>query len=139
MCSDTLNPSGEVRGCSVGCILGMPDVSPFVFIVAAGRYMGFLDLNKCFFKRGCFGCGGTSCFFGTSVCVALIFERAGGGARKPGPPLAARNSSSVHGTTPDEGSLLQPKLPHAADRVWRGLATYTRVRTTTPEDLCGML
>ena len=39
---------------------------------------------------------------GTSVCVALIFERAGG-ASKPGQPLAARNSSSVHETTPDEG------------------------------------
>ena len=39
-------------------------------------------------------------------CVALIFERAGGGASKSGPPLAARNSSSVHGTTPDKGSLL---------------------------------
>ena len=37
---------------------------------------------------------------GTLVCVALIFERAGGGS-KPVPPLAARNSSSLHGTTPD--------------------------------------
>ena len=42
---------------------------------------------------------------GTSVCVALIFERAGG-TSEPGPPLAARNSSGAHGTTPDEGSLL---------------------------------
>ena len=40
MCSDTLNPGGEVRGCSVGCILGMPEISPFVFIAAASRYMG---------------------------------------------------------------------------------------------------
>ena len=39
MCSDTLNPGGEVRGCCVGCILGMPEVSPFVFIVAASRYL----------------------------------------------------------------------------------------------------
>ena len=44
MCSDTLNPGGEVRGCSVGCILGMPEISPFVFIAAANRYMGFLEL-----------------------------------------------------------------------------------------------
>ena len=50
----------------------------------------------------------------------------------PDPLLAARNSGSVDGSTPDEGSLLQSKLPLAADRVRRGLATYTRVRTTTP-------
>ena len=48
MCSDALNPGGEVMGCSVGCILGMSDVSPFVFIAAATRYMGFLELKKCF-------------------------------------------------------------------------------------------
>ena len=60
MCSDTLDPGGEVRGCSVGCILGMTEVSPSVFIAAASRYMGFLELKKCFFK-GCFGCGGISC------------------------------------------------------------------------------
>ena len=57
MCSDTLNPSGEVRGCCVGCILGMSDVSPFAFIAAVTRYTGFLELKKCFFKRACFGCG----------------------------------------------------------------------------------
>ena len=62
MCSDTLNPGGEVHICSVGCILGMPEIPHFVFIVAASRYMGFLELKKCFFKRGCFGCGGISCF-----------------------------------------------------------------------------
>ena len=62
MCSDTLDPGGEVSGCSVGCILGMPEISP-VFIAAASRYMGLLELDKCFFKRGCFGCGGISCFF----------------------------------------------------------------------------
>ena len=105
MCSYTLNPGGEVQICSVGCILGMPEISHFVFILAANRYMGYIELKKCFFKRGSFGCGGISCFLGTSVCVALIFERAGG-ASKPGPPLTARNSSSVHGTTPDEDSPL---------------------------------
>ena len=57
------------------------------------------------FQAGGFGCGGISCFLATSVCVALIFERAGG-ASKPDPPFAARNSSSVYGTTADEGSLL---------------------------------
>ena len=58
MCSDTLDPGGEVRGCSVGCILGMPEIPPFVFIAASYLvYMRFLELKKCFFKRGCFGCG----------------------------------------------------------------------------------
>ena len=54
MCSDTLNPGGEVLGCSVCCILGMPEISPFVFIAAASRYMGFLELNKCIFQAGVF-------------------------------------------------------------------------------------
>ena len=62
-CFDTLDLGGEVRGCSVGGILGMPEISPSVFIAAASRYMGFLELNKCFFKRGCFECGGISRFF----------------------------------------------------------------------------
>ena len=63
MCSDTLNSGGEVHIRSVCCRLGMPEISPFVFIVAASKYMGFLALNKYFFKGGCFGCGGISCFF----------------------------------------------------------------------------
>ena len=54
MCSDTLNPGGEVRRGSVGCILGMPEISTSVFIAAASRYMGFL-LKKFFFKRGYVG------------------------------------------------------------------------------------
>ena len=41
----------------------------------------------------------------TSVRVDLLFERAAG-TGKPGQPLAARNSSCVHGATPDGGSLL---------------------------------
>ena len=42
MCSNTLNPGGEVPICSVGCILDMPEIPPFMFVVAASRYMGFL-------------------------------------------------------------------------------------------------
>ena len=42
MCSAPVDPGGEVRSCCVGCILGTPEISPFVFIVAASRYMGFL-------------------------------------------------------------------------------------------------
>ena len=40
MCSDTLDPAGEVLRCYVGCTIGMPEISPFVFIVAPIRYMG---------------------------------------------------------------------------------------------------
>ena len=57
MYSDTLNPGGEVRGCCVGYILGMPEISTFVFIAASYQLHGILKLKKCFFKRGCFGCG----------------------------------------------------------------------------------
>ena len=46
VCSDTLDPGGEVRGCSAGCIPGMPRISPSVFIAAASRYMRFLELKK---------------------------------------------------------------------------------------------
>ena len=63
MCSDAVDPGGELRGCSVGCILGMSQISPFVYVVAASRYRGHLQLKEYFFKRGCFGCGGISCFF----------------------------------------------------------------------------
>ena len=141
MCSDTLNSGGEVHIRSVCCRLGMPEISPFVFIVAASKYMGFLALNKYFSRGGVLGaaefrvflmsdkydrryvsvraaCGftlmnvvfphldgqrkgrsrGFHNIIGTSVCVALTFERARG-TSKPGPLLAAPNISSVHGTT----------------------------------------
>ena len=62
MCSDTLNAGREVQICSVGCIMGMPEIPHFVFIAAASKYVGFLELTKCFFKRGCFGFGGISFF-----------------------------------------------------------------------------
>ena len=37
---DTLNPGGEVRECCVGCILGMLEISPFVFIAASYQLHG---------------------------------------------------------------------------------------------------
>ena len=55
MCADTLNPGGEVEICSVGCILGMPEIAPFVLIVAASRYMGRLEQKKCFPSRSVLG------------------------------------------------------------------------------------
>ena len=54
MCSDSLDPGGKVRGCSVGCTLGMPEISPSVFIAAASKYMVFLELKKMLFQAGVF-------------------------------------------------------------------------------------
>ena len=48
MCWDTLNPGGEVQICSMGCVPGMPEIPPFVFIVEARRYTGFLELKNSF-------------------------------------------------------------------------------------------
>ena len=57
MCSDTLNPGGEVQGCSVGCILGMPEISPFVFIAASYQVHGISRTKEMLFQAGVFGCG----------------------------------------------------------------------------------
>ena len=57
MCSDPVDPGGEVRSCYVGCRIGIWDIAPLVVIVAAGRYTGFLEQKKCFFKRGVVGGG----------------------------------------------------------------------------------
>ena len=73
MCSDTLNPGGEVRGCSVGCILGMPEISPSVFIAAASMYMGFLEVKKCFSSVGVLG---TADFSGVLIGTKSIFVSA---------------------------------------------------------------
>ena len=54
MCSDPVDPGWEVRGCFVGCILGMPEISPSVFIAAASKYMVFLELKKMLFQAGVF-------------------------------------------------------------------------------------
>ena len=43
MCSDTLNPGGELRRCCVDCILDMPEISPSVFIAASYELQGILD------------------------------------------------------------------------------------------------
>ena len=54
MCSDTLNPGGEVRGCCVGCILGMPEISPFVFIAASYQLYGISRTKERLFQAGVF-------------------------------------------------------------------------------------
>ena len=59
MCSDPLDPGGEVRGCSVGCTLAMSDISPCRLEVQRE----FPELQKCILKRVWFGRGDISCFF----------------------------------------------------------------------------
>ena len=56
MCSDTLNPGGEVRGCCVGCILGVPEISPlkFVFIAASYQLHGISRTKEMLFQAGVF-------------------------------------------------------------------------------------
>ena len=62
MCSDPVDPDGEVRSCCMGFTIGTWDIAPFVLIIAAGPYIGFLELKKMFFPAGVFECGGISCF-----------------------------------------------------------------------------
>ena len=52
MCPDTINPGGEVRGCCVGCILGMPDILPFVFIAASYQLHGISRTKEMLFQAG---------------------------------------------------------------------------------------
>ena len=62
MCSDTLHPGGEERGCSAGCTIAMSDVSPFVWVQLARPYREF-PLKKLLFDMGGVRCGGIiSCF-----------------------------------------------------------------------------
>ena len=62
MCSDPLDPGGEVRGCCVGCTLGMSHISPLPVAAALKVHREFPELKKCFFKRVCFGCAGYGVF-----------------------------------------------------------------------------
>ena len=51
MCSEPLDLGGEVRGCSVGCTLGMSDVLPFGAAAAFDVQKEFPELKVCFFRR----------------------------------------------------------------------------------------
>ena len=62
MCSDPLDPGGDVRDCSVGCTLGMSDISPFRAAAALNVHREFPELKKCIFKRVCSGYGRISGF-----------------------------------------------------------------------------
>ena len=54
MCSDTLNPGGEVRGCCVGCILGMSEIPPYVFIAASYQLHEISRTKETVFQAGMF-------------------------------------------------------------------------------------
>ena len=54
MCSDTLYPGGEVRGCCMGCILGMPEISTFVFIAASYQLHEISRSKEMLFQAGVF-------------------------------------------------------------------------------------
>ena len=54
MCSDTHNPGGEVRGCCVGCILDMPEISPSVFIAVGYQVHGIFRTKGMLFQTGVF-------------------------------------------------------------------------------------
>ena len=49
-----------MRDCSVGCTLGMSDISHFRVAAALKVHREFPNLKKYIFKRVCFGCGGIS-------------------------------------------------------------------------------
>ena len=78
---DTLNPGGGVRGCSVGCMLGMSDVSSFVFIAAATMVHGISRTKEMLFQAGVLGAAefsgvliGTTSLF-CFRCILSQFER----------------------------------------------------------------
>ena len=52
MCSDTLDPGEEVRGCCVGCILDMPEISLFVSIAASYQLHGISRTKEMLFSSG---------------------------------------------------------------------------------------
>ena len=67
MCSGTLNPGGEVRGCCVGCILGMPEMS-FVFTAASYQLHGISRTKEMLFQTGVLG---AAIFFGVLIGTKL--------------------------------------------------------------------
>ena len=62
MCSDPLDPGGEVRGSSVGCTIGMSDILAIRVAAALDLHRGLLELKICILRQVCFGCGGISFF-----------------------------------------------------------------------------
>ena len=54
MCSDTVNPGGEVRECCVSFILGMPEISQFGFIAASYQLHGISRTNEMRFQAEVF-------------------------------------------------------------------------------------
>ena len=51
MCSDPLDPGGKVRGCSVGCKLGMSDVLSFRSAAALDVHTMLPERKTCIIKN----------------------------------------------------------------------------------------
>ena len=56
MCSDPLDPGGEKRGCSLGCTLGMSDISPSSHRLQCAGPSGVSRTRNCMLKPGMGGC-----------------------------------------------------------------------------------
>ena len=69
-CSDPLDPGGEARGWSVACTIGT--LAPLVLIIAAGRYIGFLELIF-FFQAGVLWVRRATGFSGVLIGTKLLF------------------------------------------------------------------
>ena len=50
MCSDSLDPDGEVRGCSVGCTIGVSDISASRVLQSRNVPSGVSRTKKCIVK-----------------------------------------------------------------------------------------
>ena len=65
MCFVTLDPGGEVRGCCVGCILGMPEIASVVFIAASYQLHGISRTKEMLSSSG--GILGAAIFSGVLI------------------------------------------------------------------------
>ena len=64
MCSDPLDPDGEVRGCSVGCTIGMSDISASRVLQPRNVPSGVSRTKKMHFQAGMlYEVWRMSCFF----------------------------------------------------------------------------
>ena len=76
MCSDPLDPGGEVRGSSVGCTIGMSDILAIRVAAALDLHRGLLELKICILRQVCFACGGIFFVFSMSLRFQIRRPRA---------------------------------------------------------------
>ena len=70
MCSEPLDPGGEVRGCPVRFTIGMSDILPLRDAPAMNVHRRIVELKKTFSSGRVLGAAGFRFFF----CI-LLFER----------------------------------------------------------------